>query len=98
MDYVADAAEVVTEVMPWDLDENSVKVRRRVLDIREPYEFDCMHIDGSHNVPCSGHQERARFLEFALILSLLFNSAILQLSCHNANYVQFIVLLNEEAI
>ena len=84
--------------MPWDLDENSVKVRRLVLDIREPYEFDCIHIDGSHNVPCSGHQERARFLEFALILSLLFNSAILQLSCHNANYVQFIVLLNEEAI
>ncbi|MFL2744421.1 MAG: hypothetical protein ACJ0BM_06210 [bacterium] len=32
-----------------------------MLDIREPYEFDCMHIDGSHNVPCSGHQERARF-------------------------------------
>ena len=22
-----------------------------MLDIREPYEFDCMHIDGSHNVP-----------------------------------------------
>ena len=22
-----------------------------MIDIREPYEFDCMHIDGSHNVP-----------------------------------------------
>jgi len=22
-----------------------------ILDIREPYEFDCMHIDGSSNVP-----------------------------------------------
>ena len=27
-----------------------------ILDIREPYEFDCMHIDGSSNVPC-GVQE-----------------------------------------
>ena len=69
-----------------------------MLDIREPYEFDCMHIDGSHNAPCSGHQERARFLEFPLIQSFLFNSAIVQLSCHNADYVQFIVLLNEESI
>ena len=84
--------------MPWDLDENSVKVRRLVLDIREPYEFDCIHIDCSHKVPYSGHQKRARFLEFPLIQSFLFNSAIVQLSCHNANYVQFIVLLNEEAI
>ena len=64
-----------------------------MLDIREPYEFDCMHIDGSHNVPCSGHG-----LEFPLIQTFLFNSAIVQLSCHNADYVQFIVLLNEEAI
>ena len=69
-----------------------------MLDIREPYEFDCMHIDGSPNVPCSGDQERARFLKFPLILSFLFNSAIVQLTCHNANYVQFIVLLNEEVI
>ena len=68
-----------------------------MLDIREPYEFDCMHIDGSHNVPCSGPQERAR-LEFPLIQIFLFNSAVVQLSCHNADYVQFIVLLNEESI
>ena len=29
-----------------------------ILDIREPYEFDCMHIDGSSNVPF-GVQESA---------------------------------------
>ena len=62
MDYVAEAAEVVTEVMPWDLHEELEEgAAPLMLDIREPYEFDCMHIDGSHNVPCSGHQERARF-------------------------------------
>ena len=38
--------------MPWDLEEELGEVATQiVLDIREPYEFDCMHIDGSHNVP-----------------------------------------------
>jgi len=42
----------VREIMPWDLEE-----RRRanpqllILDVREPYEFDAMHIPGSINVP-----------------------------------------------
>jgi rhodanese-related sulfurtransferase len=52
MDYVAEATEVVAEIMPWDLDEElGEDAAPLVLDIREPYEFDCMHIDGSHNVP-----------------------------------------------
>ena len=53
MDYVAEATEVVAESMPWDLDEELGEVAvPLVLDIREPYEFDCMHIDCSHNVLC----------------------------------------------
>ena len=52
MDYVAEAAEGETEVMPWDLDEELEEgAAPLMLDIREPYEFDCMHINGSHNVP-----------------------------------------------
>ena len=52
MDYVAEATEVVAEIMPWDLEEELGEgVAPLVLDIREPYEYDCMHIDGSHNVP-----------------------------------------------
>jgi rhodanese-related sulfurtransferase len=59
MNYVAEATEVVTEVMPWDLDEELEEgAAPLVLDIREPYEFDCMHIEGSHNVP-RGVLERA---------------------------------------
>ena len=52
MDYVAEVAKVVEEVMPWDLEEElKGGTTPLILDIREPYEFDCMHIDGSSNVP-----------------------------------------------
>ena len=38
--------------MPWDLEEELGEVATQlVLDIREPYEFDCIHIVGSHNIP-----------------------------------------------
>jgi rhodanese-related sulfurtransferase len=52
MDYVAEATEVVAEIVPLDLEEELGEVAAAlVLDLQEPYEFDCMHIDGSHNVP-----------------------------------------------
>jgi len=42
----------VREIMPWDLasrmEENPDLL---LLDVREPYEFDAMHIQGSINVP-----------------------------------------------
>jgi len=42
----------VREIMPWDLAE---RMERNpgllVLDVREPYEFESMHIRGSVNVP-----------------------------------------------
>ena len=41
MDYVAEAAKVVEEVMPWDLEEElKGGATPLILDIREPYEFD----------------------------------------------------------
>ena len=41
MDYVAEAAGVVVEVMPWELDEELGEgTVLLVLNIREPYEFD----------------------------------------------------------
>ena len=41
MDYVAEVAKVVEEVMPWDLEEVLEGVATPlILDIREPYEFD----------------------------------------------------------
>ena len=59
MDYIAEAAKVVEEVMPWDLEEELEGVATQlILDIREPYEFDSMQIDGSSNLP-SGVLESA---------------------------------------
>ncbi|MCB2261757.1 MAG: rhodanese-like domain-containing protein [Candidatus Thiosymbion ectosymbiont of Robbea hypermnestra] len=42
----------VREIMPWDLEERlEENPDLLILDVREPYEFDAMHIAGSLNVP-----------------------------------------------
>ena len=42
----------VREVMPWDLEERmQANPDLLIVDVREPYEFDAMHIAGSVNVP-----------------------------------------------
>ncbi len=52
MHLVRDCLTHVREIMPWDLEQ---RLRRNpdllVLDVREPAEFDAMHIAGSINVP-----------------------------------------------
>ena len=42
----------IKEIMPWDLVER-IKENQALLivDVREPYEFDALHISGSINVP-----------------------------------------------
>jgi rhodanese-related sulfurtransferase len=42
----------VREIMPWDLEERMQEnPGLLIVDVREPYEFDAMHIAGSLNVP-----------------------------------------------
>ncbi|MCP3866585.1 MAG: rhodanese-like domain-containing protein [Gammaproteobacteria bacterium] len=42
----------VEEIFPWDLEEQLAEGRDvLILDIREPYEFNVMHIEDSINVP-----------------------------------------------
>jgi rhodanese-related sulfurtransferase len=42
----------VREIMPWDLEERLQKnPDLLIVDVREPYEFEAMHIPGSINVP-----------------------------------------------
>jgi len=42
----------VREIMPWDLEERlQENPDLLILDVREPYEFDAMHIAGSLSVP-----------------------------------------------
>jgi rhodanese-related sulfurtransferase len=52
MDLVEEIRPHVREVLPWDLDPE-LKTGNPILllDIREPYEFDVVHIHGSLNVP-----------------------------------------------
>ena len=51
-ELVNDCLDTVEELFPWDLEEllqNDAGIL--ILDIREPYEFDAMHIRNSINVP-----------------------------------------------
>ena len=51
-DFISEALKNVEELFPWDLEEeikNNADIL--LLDIREPYEFDAMHINGAMNVP-----------------------------------------------
>ncbi|MDH4262426.1 MAG: rhodanese-like domain-containing protein [Spirochaetia bacterium] len=51
-DFVAEARKSVPEIFPWDLNDYLKKGNSPVLlDIREPYEFDTMHIEGSVCIP-----------------------------------------------
>ena len=50
-DLVDECAKEVKEVFPWDLEEILQKRTPILLDIREPYEYEAMHIEGSINVP-----------------------------------------------
>jgi len=52
MQIVEETSKSITEIMPWDLEEkiesSSVPL---LVDIREPYEFDAMHIKDSISAP-----------------------------------------------
>ena len=41
----------ILEIYPWDLAEKLQESKPLIIDVREPYEFDAMRIDGSINVP-----------------------------------------------
>ena len=52
LQLVSDCLKDVRELMPWDLEERLQQNPDLLLvDVREPYEFDAMHIAGSMNVP-----------------------------------------------
>jgi rhodanese-related sulfurtransferase len=52
MDIIRECLPEVPELWPWDLDDR-LKAGEHILilDVREPYEFAVMHIEGSLNVP-----------------------------------------------
>lgn len=51
-DLVAASLEQIEELFPWDLEDRlAEEPELLLLDVREPYEFDAMHIEGAINVP-----------------------------------------------
>jgi len=48
---VAECSKEVRELFPWDLAEKLETDEVLIVDVREPYEFSKMHIEGSINVP-----------------------------------------------
>ncbi len=52
MQIVDATAKTITEIMPWDLEEKlESETKPLLVDIREPYEYDAMHIKNSLLVP-----------------------------------------------
>jgi rhodanese-related sulfurtransferase len=51
-ELINDCLDTVDEIFPWDL-QNSMETEQTplLLDIREPYEFETLHIKGAINVP-----------------------------------------------
>lgn len=52
LELIADCLTEVREIMPWDLEERMQEnPDLLIVDVREPYEFESMHIAGSMSVP-----------------------------------------------
>lgn len=52
LDLISDCLGEVAEIMPWDLEERlQANPDLLVVDVREPYEYDAMHIEGSLCTP-----------------------------------------------
>jgi rhodanese-related sulfurtransferase len=52
IDLIGNCLTEVREIMPWDLEERlEANPDLLIVDVREPYEFEAMHIQGSVNVP-----------------------------------------------
>ncbi|MEW8106803.1 MAG: rhodanese-like domain-containing protein [Candidatus Thiodiazotropha endolucinida] len=52
LNLISDSLTDVKEIMPWDLEERMQgNPGLLIVDVREPYEYDAMHIEGSLAVP-----------------------------------------------
>jgi rhodanese-related sulfurtransferase len=52
LDLISDCLGDVAEIMPWDLAERmQANPDLLVVDVREPYEYDAMHIEASLSAP-----------------------------------------------
>jgi len=79
--------ESVEEIFPWDLEEQLQADRKPlIVDIREPYEYDVMHIKGSINVP-RGILEQSCEWDYEETIPQLVNARLqpITLVCRSGN-------------
>lgn len=98
---IGDCLGDVREIMPWDLEERMAEnPDLLVVDVREPYEYDAMHIEGSIAAPrgilesaCEWDYEetipdlvRAREREVVVVCRSGYRSVLAAFSMHLLGY------------
>ena len=104
---ISDCLGDVEEIMPWDLEERMAANSELLLvDVREPYEYDAMHIEGSILAPrgilesaCEWDYEetipelvKARELEIVVVCRSGYRSVLAANSMHLLGYKNVISL------
>jgi rhodanese-related sulfurtransferase len=87
MDFIRSAQTKTTEIFPWDLvDRLAADPHLLLIDIREPYEFQAMHIRSSFNVP-RGILETACEYDYEETLPILADARerVVVLICRSGN-------------
>jgi rhodanese-related sulfurtransferase len=101
LNLIGDCLGDVKEIMPWDLEERMAEnPDLLVVDVREPYEYDAMHIEGSIAAPrgilesaCEWDYEetipelvRAREREIVVVCRSGYRSVMAAFSMHLLGY------------
>jgi rhodanese-related sulfurtransferase len=107
LDLIRSCLTEVKEILPWDLEERMQhNPQLMILDVREPYEFEAMHIQGSINVPrgvlesaCEWDYEetlpelvRARDREIVVVCRSGYRSVLAAHSLHVLGYKNVVSL------
>jgi len=104
---ISDCLGDVKEVMPWDLDQRlAANPDLLIVDVREPYEYEAMHIEGSIPAPrgilesaCEWDYEetipelvKAREREIVVVCRSGYRSVLAAFSLHLLGYTNVVSL------
>ncbi|MES9827148.1 MAG: rhodanese-like domain-containing protein [Candidatus Thiodiazotropha sp.] len=107
LNLISDSLTDVKEIMPWDLEERMQdNPGLLIVDVREPYEYDAMHIEGSLAVPrgilesaCEWDYEEtvpelvnARLREIVVVCRSGYRSVLAAYSMHVLGYENVVSL------
>lgn len=104
---IGDCLGDVREIMPWDLEQRLVaNPELLIVDVREPYEYEAMHIEGSISAPrgilesaCEWDYEetipelvKAREREIVVVCRSGYRSVLAAFSLHLLGYTNVVSL------